>query len=365
VGHGRDEAEAAAGFLHAHVAGRAAGAVVEIRQRIARREAGPHERERQELVDALPVDLAERHDLDQGQVHAPAMGPFQQRLDFLLVHALERDRVDLDGKAGFQCCVDAGKHLGQVAPARDLPELCGIEGVERDVDAPHSGGLEIFGEAAYLKYRNGNGAVSLLAEHPESRAIMIERALPGESLTEHFREREPECIEPAIDVLRTILRPVPADLVFVIMLDDWFDGLRRYPGTNFPKDYATKALNIYEKLSKQRGRVYYLHGDFHPANIVTATRSPFLAIDPKGLIGHLGYEIAVFLNNFHWWQETKVDVRERLASAVEKFAAAFDIDSVELRQWAFTQMVLGAWWTFDEMPEIYDNEVAKADIWNV
>jgi len=253
-----------------------------------------------------------------------------------------------------------GIEFNFVAPAT----LDGSEQVVVKI-APPFEQIEIFGEAAYLKYRNGNGAVSLLAEDPKSRAIMIERALPGESLTEHFREREPECIEPAIDVLRTILRPVPADLVSVIMLDDWFDGLRRYPGTNFPKDYATKALNIYEKLSKQRGRVYYLHGDFHPANIVTATRSPFLAIDPKGLIGHLGYEIAVFLNNFHWWQETKVDVRKRLASAVNQFAVAFDIDPFALRQWAFAQMVLGAWWAFDEMPEIYDNEVAKADIWNV
>ena len=224
---------------------------------------------------------------------------------------------------------------------------------------------EIFGEAAYLKYRNGNGAVSLLEEDPESHAILIERAMPGRSLLEHFKDREPECVEPALDVLHTILRPVPADPVSVIMLDDWFDGLRRYSDTSFPDEYATKALNIYEKLSKQTDRVYYLHGDFHPANIVTAARSPFLAIDPKGLIGHLGYEIAVFLNNFHWWQDTRADVRQRLDVALDQFAAAFNIDPFELRQWAFAQMVLGAWWTFDEMPEIYDNEVAKADIWNV
>ena len=224
---------------------------------------------------------------------------------------------------------------------------------------------EIFGEAAYLKYRNGNGAVSLLEEDPESHAILIERAMPGRSLLEHFKDREPECVGPAIDVLHTILRPVPADPVSVIMLDDWFDGLRRYSDTSFPDEYATKALNIYEKLSKQTDRVYYLHGDFHPANIVTAARSPFLAIDPKGLIGHLGYEIAVFLNNFHWWQDTRPDVRQRLDVALDQFAAAFNIDPFELRQWAFAQMVLGAWWTFDEMPEIYDKEVAKADIWNV
>jgi len=28
-------------------------------------------------------------------------------------------------------------------------------------------------------------------------------------------------------------------------------------------------------------------------------------------------------------------------------------------------MVLGAWWTFEETPAFYNNEVAKADIWNV
>ena len=55
----------------------------------------------------------------------------------------------------------------------------------------------------------------------------------------------------------------------------------------------------------------------------------------------------------------------RLDKAVFQFADAFDIDPFELRQWAFAQMVLGAWWTFDEMPEFYDNEVAKADVWNV
>ena len=185
--------------------------------------------------------------------------------------------------------------------------------------APPFEQIEIFGEAAYLKYRNGKGAVSLLEEDRESRAILLERALPGESLLEHFKDREPECIGPAITVLHTILGPVPADPDSVILLDDWFDGLRRYSDTSFPHEYATRALNIYEKFSKQTDRVYYLHGDFHPTNIVTATRAHFLAIDPKGLIGHLGYEIAVFLNNFHWWQDTRPEVRQRLDVALDQF----------------------------------------------
>ena len=224
---------------------------------------------------------------------------------------------------------------------------------------------EIVSEAEYLRSRNGNGAVRLLEEDLERRAILLERAVPGENFADHFAGKEVEGVAPAIGVLYAILRPPPLNPVHTRHLDEWFDRLRRHPATKFPTAYADKALELYAKLSKQPGRTFYLHGDFHPGNIVTATRSPYLAIDPKGIIGHIGYDIAVFLNNFHWWQETKPDIEARLATAIAQFAEAFAIDHVELRQWAFAQMVLGAWWSFEDMPDYYDNAVAKADIWNV
>jgi len=148
-------------------------------------------------------------------------------------------------------------------------------------------------------------------------------------------------------------------------LDNWFNNFRRYRETKFPKTYAEKAFEIYERLSRQPGRTYYLHGDFHPGNVVTATRDPFLAIDPKGIVGHLGYDIAVFLNNLHWWQKEKPHVREFLKTAIEQFADAFDFPERELCEWAFACMVIGAWWNFDDMPELYAGEVALADIWEV
>lgn len=225
--------------------------------------------------------------------------------------------------------------------------------------------VEIFGEAKYLRTLDGDRAVRLLAEDRELQAILIERALPGINLTQVFAGREPESVQPSIEVLRHIIRPSPEHTVETISLDDWFDGLRRYPGTKFPAEYACKALVIYDSLSRQPGHIHYLHGDFHPDNILSSESSQFIVIDPKGIVGHIGYEISVFLNNFHWWQEQKTNIRETLDVVVRQFAKAFDLDPLELRQWAFAQMVLSAWWTFDEMPDIYDNEVAKADIWDV
>jgi streptomycin 6-kinase len=224
---------------------------------------------------------------------------------------------------------------------------------------------EIYGEAKYLKTLDGHGAVRLLEEARDDQAILLERAVPGEKLTDLFRGRECEAVAPAIELLHLVRRPVPNDLSDAILLDDWFDGLHRFSEKGFPESYAVRALNIYDKLANQPGRTFYLHGDFHPDNIVSATRSGFVVIDPKGIVGHIGYEIAVFLNNFHWWQETKRDIKEVLDRALHQFSAVFELDPTELRQWAFAQMVLSAWWTFDEMPALYDNEVAKADIWDV
>ncbi|MEO6334508.1 MAG: aminoglycoside phosphotransferase family protein [Pyrinomonadaceae bacterium] len=247
-----------------------------------------------------------------------------------------------------------------VAPAlRENGELAVLK-----ISPPYEMG-EIFAEAAFLRNLDGNGTIKLYNLDTERSALLLEHALPGKNLVEMFKGDEAAAVEPAIDVLRSMLSPVPEDSTGIATLDKWFDGMTRFVQTDFPAGYAAMALRIYGELSPVPDRTFYLHGDFHPGNVVNATRSPFLAIDPKGIVGHIGYDIAVFLNNFYWWQETRPDVRERLDRAVAQFADAFGLDEVELHRWAFAQTVLSAWWTFDESPETYSNEVAKADIWDV
>lgn len=224
---------------------------------------------------------------------------------------------------------------------------------------------EIFQEAKYLKTRNGNGAINLLSVDREIKAILLERAFPGEALFQHFASHPKACIQPAINVLRNILRPEPRDLNDVELLDNWFDRFQRFTDTAFPNEKAEKALSIYKRRSKQHDRTFYLHGDFHPGNIVTSDREPFVAIDPKGIVGYLGYDIAVFLNNLHWWQKEDPDVEDLLSTAIRQFSLAFEISEVELREWAFAYMVIGAWWNFEDMPERYDGSVAMTYDWDV
>lgn len=225
--------------------------------------------------------------------------------------------------------------------------------------------LEIFQEAQYLRTRNGDGAIKLLDADRELRAILLERAIPGKALFEKFAADPAGCVEPAIEVMRNILRPPPPDLTDVELLDNWFARFQRYKDTEFPNELAVRATDIYRRLSDQPDKTFYLHGDFHPGNIVTSDRSEFLAIDPKGIVGHIGYDIAVFLNNLHWWQRKNRDVEGFLQNAIGRFSENFDLEEMELREWAFAYMVIGAWWNFEDMPEHYQESVAISNVWGV
>lgn len=226
--------------------------------------------------------------------------------------------------------------------------------------------IEIYAEAAFLRARQGVGCVHLLSEDRGRLAILVERARPGESMDERFALEPFACVEPAIEVLKIIqLTPQTSDNLHYQYLDDWVARFRRFRDTDFPQDYGEKTLAIYEKLVTQREKISHIHGDFHPGNIVTATRVPFLAIDAKGLIGHIAYDIAVFLNNLHWWQKGKTGVQRNLFAAAERFGNAFDIDPKTIREAAYAGMVIGAWWSFEDAPEFYDGQVVLADIWDV
>jgi streptomycin 6-kinase len=224
---------------------------------------------------------------------------------------------------------------------------------------------EIHGEAEYLKISNGTGTVELFAYDAELQAVLIERCVPGANLKTTFRTDRAEAVGKAIHILRRILRPVPDLPDRLIRLGDWFDNLKRAEGTEFPWNLAEKALQLYEHNSRDTDNIFLLHGDLHHDNILSATREPFLAIDPKGIIGHIGYDIGVFLNNHVDWLEWDTRLEGRIDRAVAEFAKAFQLDEQVVREWAFCQLILSRWWMFDEMPGMYGSELGLLDIWKV
>ncbi len=224
---------------------------------------------------------------------------------------------------------------------------------------------EIFNEARFLQMADGKGAVKLLKSDESRRAILLERLMPGENLKESCHKDETKAVEIAILIMRGLLKEPPPNSAFR-ELDEWFNNFfEKAPKTNFPLEFQNKAREFYEQLSFGAKQKFLIHGDLHHENILSATREPFLAIDPKGIIGEIGYETAVFLNNHLWWLASGTNLKGKLDDAVRRFSEAFGIEQRDLRRWAFTQIALSAWWTFDENGENWERELAFAEFWEV
>ncbi|MBE0610839.1 MAG: aminoglycoside resistance protein, partial [Dehalococcoidia bacterium] len=90
-------------------------------------------------------------------------------------------------------------------------------------------------------------------------------------------------------------------------------------------------------------------------NILSATREPWLAIDPKGLAGEPAYEIGPYLYNR---LDAGPDIRALTLRRIDQFATILGIDRPRLLAWGFCQSVLSALWTFEDHGSIGEPRLA-------
>ena len=168
----RDEAQPSAGLGDFDIARGTAGAIGKVTQSIVLRNLVAHLRQRQVLVEPVRLDGAHRHDLDQGEIHAPRMRPGDHRHDLVFVDALQRDHVDLDVEAGRLRRIDTGENPAEIAAPCDRVEFLRVAAVERDIDAAHATGCQL---------RREEGKTRTVGRQRQ----LVERAgieMPGEAL---------------------------------------------------------------------------------------------------------------------------------------------------------------------------------------
>ncbi len=220
----------------------------------------------------------------------------------------------------------------------------------------------IFSEAGFLKLLDGNGAVKLLRFDKDYCALLLERLIPGENLKRICQTDDEQATRIAIEIMRRLLCKPPETGEFPT-LKNWMNGLQTAAKVNFAPRLVAKARNYFAELSDAPEQNLLLHGDLHHENILSAERESFLAIDPKGVIGDIGYEIGVFLNNQRRLIRTRQNLSQILAQRVEQFAQSFEIEPQKLRKWAFAQAVLSAWWVFEDTGTFSEKWTTYADIW--
>jgi streptomycin 6-kinase len=219
-------------------------------------------------------------------------------------------------------------------------------------------------EIRMLNFLDGRGVCKLLRFDENRSALLLEKMTPGENLKEICGSDDAKACEIAIRVMRDFWREPPEQSEFPV-LEQWFDGLKTAEKLGFAPAYVKKARRFFDELNALTEKKTLLHGDFHHENILSAARVPFLAIDPKGIVGDIGYDLSIFMINHANWLKADPNLSAKLDGAIRAFSEAFQIEPQNLRKWIFAHSVLSAWWTFEENCENWKREIAFAEIWKV
>jgi streptomycin 6-kinase len=172
----------------------------------------------------------------------------------------------------------------------------------------------------------GNGAVRLLRADKGRRALLEERAVPGDDIS---ALPEDEAVAIAVDVATRLW--VRADEPFRWVgheISRWMDNAEREGDEG--SELIPLAREVYASLDV--GREWLTHGDFHHHNILRHG-GRFVAIDPKPYLADREYDLYSFLRNPLSYRMVDREETERRIAA---FVAA-GLDDFKIRAWAIVR----------------------------
>ncbi|WP_198671352.1 aminoglycoside phosphotransferase family protein [Desertihabitans aurantiacus] len=175
----------------------------------------------------------------------------------------------------------------------------GVDAVLK-VSLPHR---EARGEAAALRWWDGDGAVRLLAEDPDDPyALLLEPCVPGTRLSDRHDLPAEQRLEIAAGLLTRLWgHGVPPDHPFERVDDvatEWADLLEERMRTlrpSYDPGLVASGARLLRELPGTAGREVVVHGDFNPGNVLQSTREPWLVIDAKPMVGDPGYDLSPLL----------------------------------------------------------------------
>lgn len=205
-------------------------------------------------------------------------------------------------------------------------------------------GDEFRAEATALELAAGGRVARLYDVDLAGGAMVLERIVPGTPLRQVDMPDE-AATRLAAESVAAMWRPV-ADPAGLHPLRAWMDALFAWsprPGL-VPTGMVVRAQETAARLLAQVTHPCLLHGDIQHHNLLRRSSGEWAIIDPKGVYGAPGFDIAAWMYNPPGVQDRE-DYRELAARRIAVCAEVWGIGQQELAAWAFAGTVLNACWS--------------------
>lgn len=205
-------------------------------------------------------------------------------------------------------------------------------------------------EPAALEHWDGHGAVRLLAADPAAGTMLLER-LQGDVSLRSLPEQK-AMLEAAGVARRLWVEPGDGHRFTTVAdyVSGLLDGLRER-GAALEADgdgvgpLVDEALRVPGVLLASQPEQLVLHGDLHHGNVLGGERMPWLAIDPKPLVGERAYDLAWLVRDRLATLAASPGPQAAARRRVKKLADALDVDPERLRGWTLFRSVEAGLWS--------------------
>ena len=241
-----------------------------------------------------------------------------------------------------ECCEEWGLRLGEpyeagaagYAVRAELPD--GTAAVLKLVH-PHR---ETEHEADALRLWDGDGAVRLLAEDEERRALLLERCEPGTKLQEAGAD---VALDVLVGLLPRLWKPAGAPIHTLADEAAWWRSYlpgqwERHP--SFDRRLLDAALDALDTLPQTQGEQVLVSQDLHAQNVLAAQREPWLVIDPKPLVGEREFAVAPIVRGYELGHS-----RRAVCHRLDRLTAELGLDRERTRGWTIAQTLA---WAYDD-----------------
>lgn len=181
-------------------------------------------------------------------------------------------------------------------------------------------------------------------------AVLMERLVPGTPLvTMALAGRDDEATDILADVVRRMSRPGPPP-PGTPAAERWGRAFGWYLATGdaqIPRGLVEHGRDVYLELCASQRETRLLHGDLQHYNVLSDHARGWLAIDPKGVVGEVEYELGAALRNPGERPELFASPAI-VARRLRRYEAALALDAGRALAWAFAQAVLSAVWYVED-----------------
>jgi streptomycin 6-kinase len=181
-------------------------------------------------------------------------------------------------------------------------------------------------------------------------AMLMERLIPGIPLVDLAIAG---CDDEATEILASVIsnmssvRTAPS---WTPTVESWGRGFDKYIASDdkqIPQRLIDAAKQLYNELCDTQKRTRLLHGDLQHYNILFDENRGWIAVDPKGVIGDLEYELGASLRN-PGENVAQFFSPMRVTRRLEIYESILGIDIRRALRWAFAQAVLSLVWGVED-----------------